>query len=171
MSCLNRVVKFQTDFTYIEQNSSDVTTPLYLGYKDDYLYVCDDDTIIVLTSDGLVSTTSYSDTTLDTPGGIEINNDEMFISDIVNDTIAVWRRYNPFDSLESGDSIKFGSRHFDQPAIIAGDTLIAGDTGDYSPNHWKEEKTNNWRTGVEESNVSSTWTEESNVSSTWTEES
>jgi len=160
----NKVVKCQTNFTYIEQNTADVTTPKYMAFEKDYLHIVNgDDTIVVLSSDGLTSITSYTDTTLDTPIGIEITRDAMFISDGVNDRLSVWRRYNPRDAFTAATAAKFGGDFFDQPMMIVGeDSVSVGDTQEYgSPNRWKEENTNNYGYGwVEEDDVSSTWTEE-----------
>jgi len=157
-----RIVKCKTDFTYIEQVATGLTNPNNMAFKNDYLHVCDGAYIKVFSSNGLTLTETFSDDTLASASGIDIHEDSMFIADVTNDRISVWRRYNPFDDLTSSSSIKFGSEFFQNPYIRVGeDTLIAGTTQDYSLNHWKEENNNNFRFGfIEEDNVSSTWTEE-----------
>jgi len=169
----DRIIKCKTDFTYIEQNQSDLTNPTNIAFWRDYIHVCDSGDILVFSSDGLTLTETYTDDSLVVPDGIDIINDAMFISDVTNDNISVWRVYNPFDALTQSSSIKFGSEFFQNPTVIVGqDTLTVGTTQDYNLNHWKEENSNNYRFGfVPESDVSSSWTEESDVSSTWTEES
>ena len=168
-----RIIKCKTDFTYIEQ-STGVTAPQHLAFKDDYLYVADGDTILVLASNGLSSAVSYTDDTLDTSDGVSIYRDALFISDNVNDTVNIWRVYNPRDSFTASTPMKFGGKFFDNPLIIVDvDTLTVGATQEYgSPNRWKEENSNNYGMGwAEESAVTTDSTEESAVTSTWTEES
>jgi hypothetical protein len=160
-----RIIKCKTDFTYIEQNASDTSLPLFMAFKDDYLHVVNgNSTIVVLSSDGLTSITSYTDNTLDGGHGIAIYRDAMFISDDENDRISIWKTYNPRDAFTSATPAKFGGRFFDQPMIIVDvDTVTVGATQESgSPNRWKEENINNYGIG---------WTEEDEVSSAWTEES
>lgn len=155
----NRVVKCQTDFTYIEQNSSDVTTPVMLAHDNDYIYVVNggagNDDIVILASDGLTSLTTFEDTTitLSTPYGIAINRNAMFITDGGNNRVTVWKTYDPRDDFTSATVAKFGGVFFDNPLIIVDDDqLIVGATQEYgSPNRWVEENPNNYSTGwVEE---------------------
>ena len=95
LSCSNKVIKFQTDFTYIEQNSADVTAPKGLAFKNDYLYVCDGTSLHVLSSEGLTLTATYTDTTLVAGYGIDIMRNAIAISDQTNDSIAIWKIYRP----------------------------------------------------------------------------
>jgi len=159
-----RVIKCKTDFTYIEENSSDVSSPKHLTFFDDYLHVIDGATVKVLASDGLSSITSYTDSTLSAGEGIVAYRDAIFISDTTNDRISIWKAYNPRDSFTASTPMKFGGNFYDNPLVIIDvDSVIVGDTQEYgSPNRWKEENRNNYGMG---------WTEEDEVSSTWTEES
>jgi len=166
----NRIVKCQTDFTYIEQNSTNITSPLGLTYIRDMVHVCNggsgDDDIIVLASDGLASQTALTDTaiTLSTPDGIASYKDSIFVCDSGNNRVTVWRAYNPRDSFTPATPMKFGGVTGNNPMMIVGkDTVVVGATQEYgTPNRWKEENTNNYGLGaVEEDTVSSSWTEES----------
>lgn len=166
----NRIIKCMTDFTYIEENDTDVSSPTHLAFVNDMLHVANggagNDDIVVLSSDGLSLQTSLEDTTttLDTPQGLAIFRDALFIADGRNDRITIWRRYNPRDDFTSGTPAKFGGEFYDNPFFIVGhDTVVVGDTQEYgTPNRWKEENTNVFSVGaVRETAISSTWTEES----------
>lgn len=159
----NRIIKCKTDFTYISQNSSNVLLPAHLAFDDDYLYVADFDDVKVFSSNNLISVKTYEDETLSQAVGIAIHRDSMFISDSRNNTVSIWRKYNPRDSFTPSTPAKFGGKFFDQPVIIVGeDEVIVGDTQEYgTPNHWIEQITNNYGYA---------WDEETALDSTWTEE-
>ncbi len=136
----------------------------------DMLHVCNggsgNDDIVVLSSDGLTLQTALTDTsiTLDTPSGIDVYKDAIFISDKGNNRVTVWRAYNLRDSMTSATPMKFGGGFFDNPMMIVGeDTVVVGATQESgTPNRWKEENSNNYGFGfVEETDITSTWTEES----------
>ena len=158
-----RIVKFKTDWTYICQNSASFTTPNGIAILNDMVYVGDTntDTIIVAQSIDLTEQAELEDTTvtLTNPYGLDAYRNSIYITDSGGDRITVWRAYNPWDDLESTDSMKFGVITGRNPQVIAGDTLIAGQSGDSSPLHWVEETDREWGF-VEESTISSTWTEE-----------
>ena len=149
-----RIVKCKTDFTYIEQNSSTCTNPGNMCFVNDSLHVScgvtGDDTIQILTSDGLASASYYQDTTitLDSPRGIKVYKDSIIIADSNNDRLTVWRAYNALDSITSTTTMKFGGRFYNNPFIILGkDSLVIGDTQESDPNYWIEEQTNNYSSG------------------------
>ena len=158
-----RVIKFKTNWTYICQNSASFTTPNGIAILNDMIYVGDTntDTIIVVQSIDLTEQAELEDTTVEltNPYGLDAYRNSIYITDSGGDRITVWRAYNPLDDLESTDSMKFGSKIGHNPSVIAGDSLVAGQSGDYSALHWVEE-TDKECGFVEESTISSTWTEE-----------
>jgi hypothetical protein len=169
----DRILKCKTDFTYIEQNNTNVTTPLHLAYYNDMVYVCNggagNDDIVVLASNGLAQQTTLEDSTvtLSTPYGIASYRNTVIITDSGNNRITIWKDYDPRDSFTAATKKKFGGVFFDNPLIVIDvDQLIVGATQESGDvNRWYEENVNNYSVGfVEETATTSThgdWTEES----------
>lgn len=154
-----RIIKCQTDFTYIEQSSSETNIPNMIVHHGDFVYVCNQtasaDNIRVLASDGLTLLTTFSDSTvvIDIPYGIATYRNALFITDYNNNRVTVWKAYDPRDAFDTDTVAKFGGVFFDNPLIIVGeDSLIVGATQESgSPNRWVEENPNNYSIGwVEE---------------------
>jgi DNA-binding beta-propeller fold protein YncE len=124
-----KIIKCQTDFTYIEQNTADVAVPQHLEFYADYVHVCDGVSVKILASNGLTSVISYTDSTLVAASGLAMYKGGMFVGDSTNDTVAIWKAYDPFDTLTADQAAqRFGTKWYRQPALIIGeDTLTATD--------------------------------------------
>ena len=134
-----RVIKCKTDFTYITQNSANISAPLGI-LVDNFVYVCDsiDDDIIVLETEDLTQVTTLSDSTitLTTPYGLAMWEDALFITDYGADRITVWRKYIPADDAASDDDATFGLTDL----TFGDDEPILDDEEEYgTQNRWVEE--------------------------------
>jgi len=167
----DRIIKCKTDFTYIEENSTNVTSPTHMVVVNDHVHICNGgagyDDIVVLKSEGLALATSYSDASIQisNPYGIAHWRGAIIISDTGGDRITVWRAYNPRDDFTQTTPAKFGGVFFDNPMMIVDvDTVTVGDTSESGTvNRWKEENKNIYSIGfVEEDSLTSpSWSEES----------
>lgn len=164
----SRLIKCDTNFSYLAQNSTGVGTPQGIIILHDLVHVLDsiNNRVTVLKSIDLSAVTTLSDTTitLSSPKGIEVYGDAIIIADNGNDRLTAWRGYIYRDLLDTTSAMKFGGEFLDNPMVIVGDdSLIAGDTEEYgSPNRWKEENSNFYSLGwVEEDDLTApSWSEE-----------